>query len=178
MLTEPLIINGRNWNRDGLPSESMQGVALVIGCGNIESGLLSELPVHAAYAVNRAIYKIPEADFLVTFHPDAAQKWLVESRCFGAGWPEIIATCEPADEVIDYRGPIGSSGMLGLVAALVHGWRKVLLVGVSLSGAYETNLPVWEALHSVFAQSTRAIGGHTERLFGKPNAAWLEDVME
>lgn len=177
MLMEPLIINGRNWSRDGLPPESMQGVAVVVGDGLIDPHPFPDL-AHAVYAVNRAIYKIPEADFLVTFHPDAAQKWLVESRCFGAGWPEIVATCEPADEVIDYRGPIGSSGMLGLVAALVHGWRKVLLVGVPLSGPYETNLPVWEALHFVLAPSTRAIGGHTERLFGKPDAAWLEDVMK
>lgn len=169
MLTESLIINGRNWSRDGLPPESMQGVALVVGDGPLV-GLLPA--ADAVYAVNRAISTVPYADFLATLHPDPAQQWRRDSRRFGAGWPEIVADGEPADEVISYRGPFGSSGLFGLVAALVHGWRRVVLVGMPLLGIYETNLPVWEALHPVLAPFTRAIGGHPERLFGRPGE-WL-----
>lgn len=142
-MSHDLIINGRNWSRDGLPGACMSGTAVVVGDGPRDDNFALRESFHAVYAVNRAIFREPSADFIVTFHPDDARDWRHRSARRNGPQPEIVSICEPADDVVEYRGDFGSSGLLGLVAALEHGWRRVVLVGMPLDGIYQANLPVW-----------------------------------
>ena len=56
----------------------------------------------------------------------------------------------------------------------MFGFEKTVVVGVHLDGAYAGYRSAWTPLKRTHGARVRAIGGYTEQLFGRPDAAFLE----
>jgi len=55
----------------------------------------------------------------------------------------------------------------------VWGFAKAIIVGVHLQGRYVGYQSAWPPLNGTHGRSIRAIGGYTEQLFGRPDAAFV-----
>jgi hypothetical protein len=53
------------------------------------------------------------------------------------------------------------------------GFAKAVIVGVHLQGNYAGYQSAWPPLKDTHGSRIRAIGGYTEKLFGRPDAAFL-----
>jgi hypothetical protein len=69
----------------------------------------------------------------------------------------------------------GSSTMVAAQYALqVWGFKRVVLVGVPLDGSYVGYLPGWQAMKGNYASQIRSMSGNTLKLFGRPDAAFVQ----
>lgn len=122
--------------------------------------------------VNRAGLWFPcDFRFWVSWHADFLPGW-AEKRP-GA---ELWGVREwPGVRVAEVAYPYGSSSMIAVQMALsIWKYARVVIVGVHLSGLYEGYRSAWRPVKRDFGGRIKAIGGYTEQLFGRPNAAWVE----
>lgn len=174
MIVPDLIVAGRNWSRDGVPEPTKEGVCVVLG--DAESGLTHIARLHfrkGLYAVNRAGMFRHDVDILVTQAPTSCDPWRWATRGPGPFPIKVVAPEEPADEIVEFNGPHGSSGLYAALVALHHGWERVILCGVDLSHPnYRRFLRPWEFYHDLLEPRVRSISGCTRDLLGSPGTEW------
>jgi hypothetical protein len=124
-------------------------------------------------------------NYVVTNHPeDIPNIYTRRRRVHGNTSFAIISPVKSfgVDLVLDppYEGPSGSSSIVGTLAALAMGYKKIVLCGVPLTGlafegnSYEAFRPGWEYHLNKFLGKVKSTSGWTQELLGAPTEEWLK----
>jgi hypothetical protein len=85
------------------------------------------------------------------------------------------------DIVIEYEPPTGSSALLGTLAAIKLGYKKIILCGCPLEGkskrqpneVYSTFHKGWQSKRETVIDCVRSVSGWTKEFLGEPTKEWL-----
>jgi hypothetical protein len=118
--------------------------------------------------------------YMATYHPvdiDEARK-----RREAAGLNTdfaVIAHQQNQDKVsliIPCKPPSGSSALLGVLAGIKYGYKKIIVCGCPLQDKkYLQYQKGWTAKKEEIKNVTRSMSGWTRELLGAPDAEWLSE---
>jgi len=135
-------------------------------------------------AVDKYIWPIK---YVATYHPVEIPRIRERrERCGGnLDYRVISMKVLPGVDIIEpFRPPSGSSSLLGVLAALRMGYRRIILCGCPLigknaaGGTYETFRKGWEARANEFTGRVRSMSGWTAEFLGAPTEEWLLNIEE
>lgn len=84
------------------------------------------------------------------------------------------------DIVIPYEPPSGSSALLGCLASIQMGYKKIILCGCPLEGLNDKKSPYsmfrqgWKFHFNKVKDNVRSMSGWTQQLLGGPTEEWLK----
>lgn len=131
-------------------------------------------------AVNRAALRyLGRIDFLVTYHPlelGNRERWLNRRKQAGGNADFQIVSHQPGKwvDLVQPKpgGPSsGSSAFLAAMFLLGRGFRKIVLAGVPLSGAYAKYRRAWEHHRASLAGRVFSVSGWTHDFLEELNHA-------
>jgi hypothetical protein len=120
--------------------------------------------------------------YCATYHPVEIPEILKRREQAGGNLDYKIISMEtrPGVDIVEpFRPPSGSSSLLGTLAAIRMGYRRIILCGCPLTGknaaggTYETFRNGWEARANEFAGRVRSMSGWTREFLGAPMEEWL-----
>ena len=84
-----------------------------------------------------------------------------------------------------HKNPTGSSALLGVVAAIRLGYKKIILCGCPMEGKsrekfgrdYNHFQKGWISRFSEIKDFTRSMSGYTKEILGKPIKEWINDIQ-
>ncbi len=85
------------------------------------------------------------------------------------------------DLIIPHEGPSGSSALLGTLAGLQIGYKKIVLCGCPLVGVNDKQSDYahfqkgWEAKKAALGDCVRSLSGWTKDFLGEPTRGWLHE---
>lgn len=118
--------------------------------------------------------------YIVTFHPTD----IPMMKPYRTGQEVVIShKSDPyVDLVRKWSGPSGSSSLLGVMAALDLGYRKIILCGCPLYGKNQRGRDYnkqyaegWKYRYEMIKPFCRSMSGWTLELLGPPTKEWFED---
>ncbi len=131
-------------------------------------------------AVNKYHFPIR---YMATYHPSDIVPARERRKKYGGNTDyEVISHQQHQGEVhliIPFEPPTGSSSLLGTLAGLKMGYRKIILCGCPLQGAndqnhsYEIYRDGWRAQYDKIRDYVRSMSGWTRELLGAPTEEWL-----
>ena len=87
------------------------------------------------------------------------------------------------DIVEPHKAPTGSSSLLGAVAAIKIGHKKIILCGCPMEGANKNKITPydyfqkgWVARLPEIKDFVRSMSGYTKEILGKPTKEWINDI--
>jgi hypothetical protein len=113
-----------------------------------------------------------------TYHPGEI-KAAKQRRAMAGGNTDYIVIShqrhdDDVDVIISYRGPSGSSAMLGILAAMQMGYDRIICCGCPLTDKkYKNFRPGWEDRFEEIKNMVRSMSGWTKELLGAPTMEWL-----
>lgn len=130
-----------------------------------------------------AVDKYPwRIKYVATYHPDEIPQIRKRRELAGGNTDYLMISQAPGpgvDIVEPYRSPSGSSSLLGVLAALRMGYRRIILCGCPLigkndkGGKYETFQAGWQAVSKELSGRVRSMSGWTAGFLGMPTEEWL-----
>lgn len=121
--------------------------------------------------------------YVATYHPEDIPDIYRRRAAIGANADFELICHERRDRVDihipDYWRPSGSSALLGIQAALLLGYERIVVCGCPLTGKngsganYEQFRKGWEARASQLSGRVRSMSGWTREFLGAPNEEWL-----
>ena len=124
--------------------------------------------------------------YLATYHPSDIEEAHKRREAAGLNTDyTIIAHQQYKDKVsliIPCQSPSGSSALLGVLAGIKYGYRKIIVCGCPLIGVnakgnkYESFQKGWTAKINEIKNVTRSMSGWTMELLGAPDVEWLSDL--
>jgi hypothetical protein len=135
-------------------------------------------------AVDKYLWPIK---YVSTYHPVEIPQIRERREKIGGNVDYRVISMEArpdVDIVEPFRPPSGSSALLGVLAALRMGYRRIILCGCPMTGknaaggTYETFQKGWEARANEFMGRVRSMSGWTAEFLGAPTEEWLLNVEE
>lgn len=89
----------------------------------------------------------------------------------------------PVDFVFEYKPPSGSSALLGAIAAMSFGYKKIVLCGCPLEGvnpkqsSYAMFRKGWTVHKNEVIGKVKSMSGWTKELLGEPTREWLKEGL-
>lgn len=87
------------------------------------------------------------------------------------------------DIVEEYKEPSGSSSLLGVLAAIKLGYKKIILCGCPLMGSNKSGTTPysyfqkgWVVKLSEIKPYTKSMSGWTREILGYPTKEWIESI--
>jgi hypothetical protein len=131
--------------------------------------------------------------YVVTYHPEKLPEALERRAAIGNTDYQTIShiselaekgtvTKYDVDIIEPHEGSSGSSAMLGTLAGLRLGYKRIILCGCPLQGknliggSYEGFQAGWEAKKKVVAEFVRSMSGWTREFLGAPTDDWLREA--
>ena len=120
--------------------------------------------------------------YVATYHPVDIPEIRKRRELAGGNTDYLLISQAPGpgvDIVEPFRPPSGSSSLLGVLAALRMGYRRIILCGCPLTGnnakgsKYETFQAAWQAFSKELAGRVRSMSGWTAEFLGRPTEEWL-----
>jgi hypothetical protein len=121
--------------------------------------------------------------FFTTYHFTDIQIYKIRrasAKC-NMDFKVICHKAKPDVDIIEpHKEPTGSSSLLGVVAAISEGYKKIILCGCPMQGKnkcgttpYEYFQRGWTARIKEIKDYTRSMSGYTKDLLGEPTKDWL-----
>ena len=84
-----------------------------------------------------------------------------------------------------HKNPTGSSALLGVVAVIRLGYKKIILCGCPMEGpnknkfakSYNHFQRGWMSRFAEIKDFTRSMSGYTREILGKPIKEWINDIQ-
>jgi hypothetical protein len=120
--------------------------------------------------------------YMATYHPVEIPEIRIRREKAGGNLDYKVISMEARDgvDILEpFRPPSGSSSLLGALAAIRMGYRRIILCGCPLDGknatggSYETFREGWKAFAGELAGRVRSMSGWTAELLGMPTEEWL-----
>jgi hypothetical protein len=125
-------------------------------------------------AVDKYVWPIR---YCATYHPAEIQQIRKKREIAGGNSDYQIISMEPhagVDIVEPFRPPSGSSALLGALAGLRLGYRRIVLCGCPLDDLkYKAFRAGWETFAGELAGRVRSMSGWTKDFLGAPTDEWL-----
>lgn len=122
----------------------------------------------------------PPVQYFATYHPGDLEK--VQEKAFriicNEQWQDMVDIIKPIDLRME---PSGSSALLGVLAGIDEGYKKIILCGCPLQGKnkkkqhYETFQLGWIFHKDDVKPFVRSMSGWTKEFLGEPTKEWLEE---
>jgi hypothetical protein len=132
-----------------------------------------------------AVDKYPHhIKYFATYHSEDILPAKERRRAIGGNDDYLVISHEAKDTVgmvVPYKPPSGSSALLGVQAAIILGYDKIVLCGCPLIGKspknnkYEDFHQGWEATDKGILSKVRSMSGWTRELLGEPTEEWLRE---
>lgn len=161
----------------------MQTILIIIGSAPCVGADLAAIPTQAAadYMLIGldSMDKYPgRAAYMATLHPDEIPECLQRRSQAGGNidFREIIAHEEApgVTMIVPHTPPSGSSALLGVLAAIQIGYRRIILAGCPLQDQkYQEFHPGWQAHLARYIGKVRSMSGWTKDFLGYPTEEWL-----
>ena len=125
--------------------------------------------------------------YMATYHPEDIPKGLERRKACGGNIDYKIVSHEEhegIDIVVPFDPPSGSSALLGSLAGLQLGYKKIILCGCPLrnEGAlgreYQQYHKGWVAKYNFVMGRVKSMSGWTRDFLGEPTIQWLTDKNE
>lgn len=130
-------------------------------------------------------------DYFATYHPVDILPAIDRRAELGANTDYIVishksyfdqsAGRDVVDKIVPFRPPSGSSALLGVLAGISLGYKKIILCGCPLEGknkkksSYEVYRRGWTAKLQEIKDVVRSMSGWTRELLGAPTGEWLNE---
>jgi len=120
--------------------------------------------------------------YVATYHPAEIGKIRERRQSIGGNldYKTISMEARPGVDIIEpFRPPSGSSSLLGALAAIRLGYRRIVLCGCPLTGKnaaggdYENFRKGWEARVSELGDRVHSMSGWTAEFLGRPTDEWM-----
>ncbi len=120
--------------------------------------------------------------YMATYHPVEIPEIRKRREQAGGNTDYRVVSMEARDgvDIVEpFRPPSGSSSLLGVLAALRMGYRRIILCGCPLigknaaAGNYETFQAGWIERADEFQDRVRSMSGWTKKYLGRPTEEWL-----
>lgn len=130
------------------------------------------------------------AKYFATYHPLEIEMSRERRRAAGGNTKySVIAHQQHAaqdgtplvDMIIPFEPPTGSSSLLGVLAGIKLGYRKIIICGCPLIGKndkeydYANFREGWMAKREIIRDVARSMSGWTRELLGAPTIEWITD---
>ena len=116
-------------------------------------------------------------DYLATYHPEDIPACLQRRAAAGGNndFQIISHTESPGVGIVHpHQPPSGSSALLGVLAAVKIGYRRIILAGCPLEdNKYHEFRPGWQAHLDTYIGKVRSLSGWTREFLGAPTEEWL-----
>ena len=132
-------------------------------------------------AVDRYIWPLK---YMATYHPEDIEPAFQRRKSFiGDIDFKVISHIENpgVDIIIPYEYPSGSSALLGAMAGIEIGYKKIILCGCPLQGVNSVNHDYnkfhegWKVRKDLVCDKVRSMSGWTAEFLGKPTGDWLDE---
>lgn len=169
----------------------MNDLLIIIGCAPCwEEDLNNLLSVTASHDVMAIGLDCPykgEVDYFASYHTDDIPLYAAKRKRENLNIDYIIISHiaekeNHIDFILPYKSPAGSSAMLGAMAGIRFGYKKIVLCGCPLQGFNQKKHPYvvfqngWKARFNVFNGIVKSMSGFTQELLGAPTEEWLKLV--
>lgn len=132
-----------------------------------------------------AVNYIVHIDYFATYHTADIDEARIRREADGLNTDyKIIAHMqykEMVQTILPCNPPSGSSALLGVLAGIKLGYRKIIVCGCPLIGKnakgfdYANFQKGWTAKFAAIKDKTRSMSGWTKKLLGAPDEVWLND---
>ncbi len=126
-------------------------------------------------------------EYMATYHPgEIAQCKERRAKAGGNIDYKVISHSEhgasgPVDIIVPFQPPSGSSALLGVLAGIREGYRKMILCGCPLEDEtrdgrtknYQQFRDGWKSHLDEYVGTVRSMSGWTRDFLGGPDNAWL-----
>ena len=141
------------------------------------------VPLHAAadymlVGLDSVDKYLGRVEYLSTYHPEDIPDCLKRRSLAGGNVDfRVISHVEKAGVGIvhPHQPPSGSSALLGVLAAVKIGYRRIILAGCPLEDEkYLEFRPGWQAHLDKYVGRVRSLSGWTKEFLGYPTEEWLD----
>jgi len=125
--------------------------------------------------------------YVATYHPAEIDQIRRRREAFGGNMDYLLISMErrPGVDIVEpFEPPSGSSALLGTLAAIRLGYKRIILCGCPLTGKnaaggdYENFRKGWAAKGSKLQDRVRSMSGWTAEFLGKPTDEWMLEVKK
>ena len=126
-------------------------------------------------------------DYMSTYHPEDIPAAMEKRKACGGNTDYKVIShlyAGGVDIVEPFDPPSGSSALLGVLAALKMGYKKIILCGCPLQNLgvpdkeYEQFRKGWIAKYAQVMGKVKSMSGWTKEFLGAPTVEWLNDNTE
>lgn len=151
--------------------------------GNVAGILNPEIDLMAIGLDAVGIYSWP-IKYVATNHQEDIPAIRERRRAIGGNLDYQLISFQhgPGVDIVQpYEGPSGSSSLLGALAGISLGYKKIILCGCPLTGnapegnPYEAFRPGWTEKQADLEGLVKSMSGFTRALLGEPTGEWLSD---